>query len=297
MSHKHLMGLLGAVGLGLGHATAQSAALVWGGNPKVLSKESSVHMDSEKIKLKIGHTWTSVTCAFVLRNDGPACKVRIGFPDQGWGPKADSDDEDAKLGSFQAFVDGKKTTTEPVSGEEGGASIVWHERTIPFTRHQTRYILDQYKVRTGTAIASGNIPIHEVAFLMHTGSSWKGPIKKVNVVAEFDEDLVPDDITAEPARQLHVKWATDYDGWDQVSRGTVYYHAFARPSVDGTTLTFDAHNLQPSARSDIYLYCRAGRGRPHQHSVAVVNTTKRRRHHVHQTLHHQKVFHPEETEQ
>jgi hypothetical protein len=253
-------------------------------------------MESEKIKLKIGPTWTSVTCAFVFRNNGPACEVKVGFPDQAFGPHRDDASDDAKLHEFQVFVDGKKTSTTEVSGDEGDSSVLWHQRAIPFKRHQTRYILDQYRVRTGTAEASGNVAIHEVGFLMHTGSSWKGSIKKVNILAQFDDGLMSEDIDAKSARLMHVKWATDYENWGDVDHHTVYYHAFGHPDVDGNTLTFEASQLEPSKTSDIYLYFRAGGG----HSGVVVHRkrkpVKRRRIRHHAAV-PDRVFHPEETEQ
>jgi hypothetical protein len=181
------------------------------------------------------------------------------FPDQLFWPQPPSDSAGSgKLSGFQAFIDGRKATTTLVSDKEDETPINWHTRTVPFTSHQTRFILDQYRVRTGTAMATGNVPIHEVAYLMHTGGSWKGSIDKVNILVEFERGVVPNHLKVNSATNLHVKWATEYDKWDETNRNSVFYHGFAAPKVDHKRLEFVATNLSPSKRSDLYLYWRAG---------------------------------------
>ncbi len=69
-------------------AFGDDAAITWSGSPKMLSGHPTVRMVSEKIILNVtpltgdaeGHT--DADCTFVFKNDGPACSVRIGFPDR-----------------------------------------------------------------------------------------------------------------------------------------------------------------------------------------------------------------------
>jgi hypothetical protein len=96
---------------------------------------------------------------------------------------------------------------------------------------------------------------------MHTAGSLSGPIGHVSVDAQFDAGLMPERVRAISAKLLHVKWATDYSGWNKVDRRTVYYHAFATPKVEPSGLLFEAQDLSPTKRSDLYLYFRASSGR------------------------------------
>jgi hypothetical protein len=261
---KQLSGLVATLFFGVSFAYASPTKIAWGGNPKPLEAGTTVRLETEKVKLKVGPIWTSVICAYELKNLGPACKVRVGFPDlrldENKDPHPGGGDEDAHvsdLRSFQAFIDGNKCKSLLVGEEDVTGGDKMREIKVSFGRRQSHILVDQYKVRTGMALTNDKIGIHEVGYAMHTGAGWKDSIKKVTVLVQFEDSLIPAPIHAISSRLLATKQPTEYEDWGQVKFNTVYYHGFSKPAVDGMNALFVARNLKPTKRSDVYLFFRS----------------------------------------
>jgi hypothetical protein len=225
-------------------------------------------MVRERVDMAVGATYTVVDCRFVFHNDGPACSVRMGFPDEGDGSyqtdvrmsATDADSPPPKTGVpytcfywFHSFVDGKPVPTHPVwAKEKEGLVISWHTKTVHFAAGQTRVVRDRYKQGSGMAAALGTGYIGITYYTMHTGSSWKGRIGDAIVRVHFLDRRGP----MHPISLLTLPrhFYDDVRTWpDRSSRG-VYYAGFARPTVLGKTLVFHARNLKPTDSDDIALY-------------------------------------------
>jgi hypothetical protein len=82
-----------AVFLGMdSHSFANDGGIAFGGSPGLLNGHPSVSMSSELIRIEVSKLELKADCTFVFVNHGPACEVRMGFPDQGLGA-LDPDEE------------------------------------------------------------------------------------------------------------------------------------------------------------------------------------------------------------
>jgi hypothetical protein len=246
-----------AVLAGSGSAVADDAAIAWGGNPRALHGHATVRMVAEKVKLQVGRHWTTVTCAFTFRNDGADCKVRMGFPDEATGSyqtDADPDEPVPSLVNFQSYVDGRKTKCAVIAGKSQNSLLLWHQKIVRFKHHESHFVVDQYRVRTGSGISVDGASVSEASYVLHTGSSWKGRIGKAVVLVQFAKDVLPVSIQLFPFSRLDVDTAYLYDGWAKVKPSHVYYSGFVKPVVRGHDVLFQATDLKPSDASDIHLY-------------------------------------------
>jgi len=254
-------------------ALADDGAITWGGSPKMLKGHRTVRMVSEKIVLSVTPIskdkdgYTDADCTFVFKNEGPACAVRIGFPDRTRGA---FEETFARGGSgdiphptfqallnFKSWVDGVpvKTTVElssdpTVKGATYGGS--WHVKVVNFKANQTLTIRDTYRQPQSGGISSSGtqgLYLNQVQYIMSTGASWKGSIGS----AEVDVHL-PGVISAAPLASLTSDEPYLYKKWTDVKRGEVYYTGYGAPEVRDGVLVFRKANFKPTVASDINLY-------------------------------------------
>src|SRR5437016_1907774 len=76
------------LGVGWLNATARAndTELSYGGTPRPLNGNTTVSMKNESVKIVIAEKMVTVDCRFTFVNNGPARKVRMGFPDEGGEP-------------------------------------------------------------------------------------------------------------------------------------------------------------------------------------------------------------------
>jgi hypothetical protein len=264
--------LVAGMGSALSLALADDGAITWSGAPKLLSGHPSIRMVSEKIILNItkvsptGDGYTDADCTFVFKNDGPACSVRIGFPDRTRGAFEQNYAKEGggdyphptfqTLTNFKSWVNGVpvKTTVvlsqDPtVKGATYGGS--WHAKTVSFKAGETVTVRDTYRQpQSGGASSSTNgLYLNQVQYIMSTGASWRGPIGSVVVEAHLRGITV-----AKPLGELTTQEPYSFTKWDQVLPNEVYYLGFGKPWVSDGTITFRATNLKPTVASDINLF-------------------------------------------
>ena len=87
----------GLLALGV-RASANDGGIHMGGSPGLLHGHPTVTMTGEVIKMTVDDAKVTVDCRFVFTNNGPACTVRMGFPDQGVG--ADDPDEEVEISNW-----------------------------------------------------------------------------------------------------------------------------------------------------------------------------------------------------
>lgn len=169
------------------------------GAPRLMSGHPTVRMLAEHVHIRIGRRSQSADCWFAFNNEGPACEVRMGFPDFGYGAfqtefelekyLAKKRGEPAPvfcaLENFRSWVDGveAKVSLVPDPDETGS----WHTKRVRFEKGPTRYVKVSY-VSLLSGGAAKSVPyISEANYLMFSGASWKGPIGQADVVFEFKD--------------------------------------------------------------------------------------------------------------
>lgn len=256
------LGLTLLVTLAAGSAGANDGGISYGGSPRLLTGHPSVSMQSELVRMTVGASSATVDCRFVFRNDGPACQVRMGFPDQARG--ADDPEEDSEGGpapktkprssftSFRSYVDGQLVPTELIHGAHGGNW--WHAKTVSFPAHGTRLVRDVYTVPLGGQILDGGA-MQQTSYILHTGASWHGPIGRSEVVVTFAPKAMTVPLVVRPApKPGDIRMASFRTG-----SGTILYSGPGRPMVAGKTLRFVRTNWRPTEKDDIGLYFNARR--------------------------------------
>jgi hypothetical protein len=211
-------------------------------------------MKSEVIRMEVGEQLVTVDCRFVFENHGPACKVRMGFPDQGRG--ADDPEEEGPqnppkgtFNSFQSWVAGKPAKTMVDHAAHSGN--FWHIKTVTFPAHQTLDIRDRYTVDVGNSVGF-RVPcsVQWTSYLLHTGSSWHGNIGRSEILVTFKRKGVKAPISAREIRDRRPD--PNYVNNANNPR-LVFYHGPSKPTTNGKTLRFVRTNWRPTQKDDIHL--------------------------------------------
>jgi len=213
-------------------------------------------MVRERVFIKVGKRAAEVNCRFVFHNDGPACDVRIGFPDNGEEANVEVLEDETKpkpfvgLKPFYSWVDDKPVSTAilPVQGK----AMSWHVKVVHFDAHQTHVIRDYYGLWIGgqaTSIwrdkATGdNYYIWTLPYVVSSGASWKGPIGEAKVIVQM-----PFCVSAQ--RVSYYFKLYDYPRLRHTPRSHVYYRGFTRARVEGRNLIFDRRHFKPTEEDDL----------------------------------------------
>ena len=255
----------GLFGLALS-AFSNDGGLAMGGSPRLLTAHPSVAMTSEVINIAVAKEKVTVDCQFVFTNNGPACKVRMGFPDEGHGandPDEEYMGEDDLLKtpprttflSFQSFVDGTPTPTKLIRAHEEGH--YWHTKMVVFPAHSVRRVHDVYTQRVGGGIAvfkdKGTGWVSQIAYVLHTGASWHGNIGRTEINVTFKANQL-----SGPPHFLPLKQVSTYDDGRElnvasVEPNTIVWQGPCAPRVKGNALQFVRTNWHPTPRDDLKL--------------------------------------------
>ncbi|HLK57709.1 MAG TPA: hypothetical protein VKU00_14180 [Chthonomonadaceae bacterium] len=234
----------------MGAVRADDGWIAYGGNPGLLSGHPTVSMVSEIIQVDVGDKKLTVDCHFVFKNDGPARRVRMGFPDiddhRGEEPDEAKKPPVGALDSFRSYVDGKEVTTHLIRADK--TEDVWHEKTVTFAAHSRVKVRDIYTTGVGAAGHVNGGYIHIIGYQLDTGASWKGPIGKVTVNVTFHRKhmKVPLKLAAfteDSAKEVRM-----------IADGKVLYKGPCKPTVQGRTVSFVCSHLKPGKKDNIFLY-------------------------------------------
>jgi hypothetical protein len=249
--------LVAVVSVGLGLQTSASRAndteLTYGGTPRPLNGNTTVAMKSEYVKMVVGDKWVTVDCQFTFENRGPARKVRMGFPDEGGEPDEGPDGKplppQGTFASFESWVNGKPVKTTVIKAADPGD--VWHVKTVDFPADSTLRVRDRYTVEVGNSVAYFPVSVHLARYVLHTGSSWRGPLGRSEIEVVFTRKSVRSPIVTKPMPKIDgrgpaaVTWSDD--------KRTVYFAGPCPPTVSGKTLRFVRTDWRPTAKDDIFL--------------------------------------------
>ena len=229
-------------------AAANDTDISYGGSPRALSGHPTVAMHSEVVKVTVSRkSGVTVDCRFVFVNSGPACRVRMGFPDAG--PAAYEEDPNSKpVGQFTLFkswVNGRQVSTHVARGGEGEG--VWHVKEVAFPAGKTVEVRDLYTAPVGSSVGYDHFSVAEADYVLHTGASWHGNIGRSEVDVKMDPALAKAPLKLRPLYPGREHAIGRYD------RHTIYYRGPCKPVVSGQSLKFVRTNWRPTDDDDIYL--------------------------------------------
>lgn len=172
------------IGLGLcaGMARADDSWIgTESGSPYPLTEHPSIRMVREDVDLYLPSM--RVEARFVFRNEGPACTVRMGFPETGGGEGGNGDIR-PKLSRFQSRVDGRRLrrTWIPTRERNGQWTGFWATK-LRFGRGQTRVVTDRFTA-SGWGDSQG---IDGLDYILTSGANWKGPIGYGRIVCHLQD--------------------------------------------------------------------------------------------------------------
>lgn len=152
-----------------------------GGNIVPMKGHPSIRMVEEEVRIKLPEC--KVEARFVFKNEGPATKVLIGFPEQG---KDTTPQSNTHLAGFKSWVDGTLVKTKQIFTQRPDETTndnyykAWWVKEVPFAAGQTRTIVDRYS----GGMLSTSYGVLGFNYILETGRSWHGPIGRARIVCD-----------------------------------------------------------------------------------------------------------------
>lgn len=255
---------MGGFGVSANNAFANDGGLAMGGTPRLLKGHPSVRMACEVIRITVGEEKVSVDCDFTFQNDGLACTVRMGFPDEGEGAsdpdEGEAADDILKLppkttfDTFRSYVSGKAVKTQLIRGDKPGK--YWHVKTVQFPAHSVLKVRDVYTQPIGGGIAalqSGYTSNKMISYILHTGSSWHGAIGRSDVYVTFKRKGMSGPLTAQPIAKVSKEKDFTHLAVKHLDPNTVLWAGMRSgvPTVQGKTVHFTRTNWRPTEQDDL----------------------------------------------
>lgn len=187
--------VLGIVGFDPVTAAADDGSVATvGGAVHLMKTKSSVRMVSETVKARVGPDLVRVDCEFVMKNEGSADTVLVGFPDGAKGPYRGGGEE-YEIESFRSWVDGVEVKCQRVPDAGGVDAPVgsWWTKRVAFPASAVRRIRNRYEVRPswhpmglGAEAPDSTAGYRAFRYILWTGASWRGTIGAAEIVATLD---------------------------------------------------------------------------------------------------------------
>lgn len=212
------------------------------------AKTGTVSMQSEVVKIHVSKHMIKADCSFVFENAGPACTVRMGFPDQASMPLHDPRKHiRGSFLSFSASVDGKKIKSEVIEDNdvENGFGI-WHASNVTFGDNESKVVRNIYTVRPGIVPVSEKTYAKSVHYILKTAASWGRPVKRGDIYVTFDRLAIP-------AALKIVLDKNSKEDWNNYSPQNIAWIGNGEPRVEGRTVHYAFTNLTPTEDDDILL--------------------------------------------
>lgn len=230
-----------------------------GGNPTLLKGHPSVSMVSEKIVMTVSKDKLTTTCDFTFKNSGKKTEVRMGFPDRAYGERSNDSEFDpatikkkppkASFLTFESWVSGKKVNTDLVRGDK--PDELWHTKMVPFSADKTLIVKDVYTNYLDSQITKVGV-VSQVAYVLHTGASWKGKISRGEFRLQFAKEFAKE---IKKIKRLQFDPKADvYDEIDKSGVGVLSYRGPSKAIWDGDTLVFKVRNYEPTKADDIFVF-------------------------------------------
>lgn len=241
-------------------AYADDSDVSFGGSPRMLSGQTTVTMRSELVTVDIGPDHVHVDCSFIFKNNGPACTVRMGFPDDGRGGADPSEREPGSplkptFSAFKSYVDGAPVDTSLVQDANNSGDL-WHVKIVHFDSGQTVNVRDIYETEVGSSVDTApnyQGGTYQVFYVLHTGSSWHGNIGRAEIVVHMDRPTEPPPYHLVSLKSLGNPDGYDID-WPKLPSEAITWRGPSTPTLDGNTVRFVREDFKPGYNDDLLLY-------------------------------------------
>jgi len=240
-------------------ARADDSDISYGGSPSSLKGTGQVAMQSEVVLLDIRPESVRADCQFVFKNKGPACTVRMGFPDGSSGRDEEGDTTTpikSAFSSFQSFVDGVQTPTTLVRGKD----YAWQGKTVSFPANGVRHVREVYTVEIGSEL-SYKQPHQTAYYVLQTGASWRGPIGRMEIIARFRRSKRAHPVKGDTFQDVrpiaHAAMSDKQFGeekWTRADEEVVVYNGPGAPIVQHNVLRWVRTNIRPTSKDDVFLW-------------------------------------------
>jgi len=230
-------------------ACADAGWITAGGSAHLIEdKTGTVSMQSEVVRIHVSKHMIKADCSFVFENAGPACTVRMGFPDQVSMPMHDPQKHiRGSFLSFSALVDGKKIKSEVIEDNDVENRFgVWHASNVTFGDNESKVVRNIYTVRPGIAPVSEKAYAKSVYYILKTAASWGKPVKQGDIYVTFDRLAIPTALKV-------VLDKNSNEEWNKHSPQNIVWMGKGEPRVEGRTVHFAFTNLTPTEDDDIFL--------------------------------------------
>ncbi len=159
---------------------------VGGGVKRLTGKHPSVRMVRETIRMDVYPAYYDVDVTFDFYNDGPACTVKMGFPERGYGGiNGDTYRREPSFLRFNTWVDGNAVTARRQQADvgEGGDFLAYWVKDVTFTAGQRRAVRVAYRSNNGDLYFGehggyGAQVFGHYAPYHFTGGNWKGLVEQ-----------------------------------------------------------------------------------------------------------------------
>ncbi|HEY0867000.1 MAG TPA: hypothetical protein VGE01_06470 [Fimbriimonas sp.] len=238
-------------------SVANDTWLVQGGSPITRRKHPTVRMREEHVRMWVYWNHVDTDCTFVFVNDGPATSVRIGFPDDAY--RELPEDFAPELKGFRSWVNGVPVATK---FEKVGWQA-FHAKTVRFPAYSTVRVRDRYRVEIGGSVGYGPYYTNIVAYILHTGRTWKGNIGRTIVDVYFDPEFFsPTSLISKRDFGIGLDRMEAKDGssgnkarnsYLESKSRALLFQGPSRPTLKNGRVRFIRSNYEPTQEHDVWL--------------------------------------------
>jgi hypothetical protein len=167
-----------------------SSSLISGGASVAVTPHPSVRMVREEVQVQLYPDKALVHCQFIFKNDGKACSVKMGFPEE----KQASGDTGKlfRMWGFKSWVDGTLVQTRRVQMVRGHQNAfnsyqALYLKEVSFKSGQVRTVVDEYTTELGDMgwIFSPYCEYRLFTYVLKTGATWKGSIGEAEIKVDY----------------------------------------------------------------------------------------------------------------
>jgi hypothetical protein len=237
-------------------ALANLGLLSNGGAAHLLTKNSTVSMQSEVININVRKEQIEADCNFTFVNHGPKCTVRVGFPDSvGWNASK-GNAPDGRFLSYKLTVDGREIEASVIQSDRPHVSDkVWHASEVTFEENETKHLRNVYITRPNTLPVTEQYGVKFFEYTLHTAASWKGTVDTSVVNITLSDEAIREPLNVVSVNSLPEQDVCGFD-WSHATTSTVLVQSSKQATISGRTLRFEFKDLSATDADDISIYYR-----------------------------------------
>lgn len=151
-----------------------SFVIASGGTVAPMKANPHIRMVQEDIWVQLPEC--AVVSRFVFKNEGPATKIQIGFPEEGYNNGEEELQKRSRFKYFRSYVNGKRISVSRKTEnlEEENTVRYWWVKTVSFRRGEAKVIVNKYQTTPGGMVDDKTYRL--MTYIVNTGAPWKGKI-------------------------------------------------------------------------------------------------------------------------